>query len=131
MTSSIPVHVWSDVACPWCFIGKRRFEKAVDQFEGAVEVEYHSFLLAPDTPVDFDGTEIEFLAGYKRIPVEQVQQMIEHVQGVAAEEGLNYDFDALRHTNTLLAHQAIHFANTQGKQIEFVERIFRAYFEEG
>ncbi|MEO6473271.1 MAG: DsbA family oxidoreductase, partial [Aeromicrobium sp.] len=125
---------WSDIACPWCFIGKRKFEAAVEQFNESgksVDVEFHSFELSPDTPVDFDGNEVDFLVGHKNIPTAQASQMLEQVRGIAAGVGLSYDFDALRHTNTVKAHQLLHFAKAQGKQAEMKERLLAAYFEEG
>ena len=131
MSRTLSVHVWSDVACPWCFLGKRRFERAVRDYAGEVLVEYHAFELAPDTPVDFDGNEVDFLAGYKGMAREDAQLMLDHVTGLAATEGLKYDFAALRHTRTLLAHQAIQHAKARGRQEPLVERLFRAYFEEG
>ena len=57
----VKVDIWSDVQCPWCYIGKRKFERAVELFDGDVEVEYHSFELAPDTPVDYAGSTAEYL----------------------------------------------------------------------
>ncbi|MGW9479791.1 DsbA family oxidoreductase [Saccharomonospora azurea] len=133
MSSPLRVDVWSDIACPWCYIGKRRFEAALDVFGDTAEVTvtYRSFELAPDTPVDFDGSEVDFLAEHKGMPVEQVEQMLQQVTAIAASVGLRYDFDALRHTRTLLAHQALHHAKAHGKQLELVERLFRAYFTEG
>ena len=133
MTSSIHVDVWSDIACPWCYIGKRRFEAALATFDGAddVTVTYHSFELSPDTPVDFEGSEVDFLSAHKGMPKEQVEQMLRQVTTIARDVGLNYDFDAVRHTKTLLAHQALHFAKEHGRQLELVERLFAAYFEEG
>lgn len=131
MSGPISVDVWSDIACPWCFIGKRRFEKGAAQFGGEVAVEYHSFELAPDTPVDFEGSEVDFLAGYKRIPRAQAQQMIDQVTALAAGEGLDYDYGSLKHTKTLKAHQVLHLAKAQGRQLEAVERFFQAYFEQG
>ncbi|HEX5334136.1 MAG TPA: DsbA family oxidoreductase [Cellulomonas sp.] len=130
-TSPVDVHVWSDVACPWCFVGKRRFESAVRDFGGEVTVEYHSFELSPDTPVDFEGSEVDFLASHKGMPAVKVAQMLGRMAELAAAEGLSYDFDAVRHTKTLLAHQAMHHAKAEGKQLQLVERLFRAYFEEG
>jgi predicted DsbA family dithiol-disulfide isomerase len=127
----ISVHVWSDVACPWCFVGKRRFEAGVAKFGGAVDVTYHSFELAPDTPVDFEGSEVDFLAGHKGIPVEQAVQMLDQMTQLAADEGLAYDFSAVQHTKTLKAHQLLHFAKAHGRQLELVERLFAAYFEQG
>lgn len=133
MTSSIRVDVWSDIACPWCFIGKRKFEAGLAAFDGAddVTVTYHSFELSPDTPVDFEGSEVDFLSAHKGLPKEQVEQMLRQVTTIAADVGLRYDFDAVRHTKTLLAHEALHFAKEHGTQLELVEGLFSAYFEEG
>jgi predicted DsbA family dithiol-disulfide isomerase len=134
VTTGISIDIWSDIACPWCYIGKRRLEAGLallgDQAP-PVQLTYHSFELAPDTPVDFEGNEIEFLAQHKQLPAEQVQQMLDQVAGVAAEAGLDYDFDALRHTKTLAAHQLLHLAKAHGRQVELAERLFRAYFTEG
>ena len=131
MSRTLSVHVWSDVACPWCFLGKRRFERAARDYDGEVVVEYHAFELAPDTPVDFEGNEVDFLAGYKGMAREDAQRMLDHVAGLAVTEGLKYDFAALRHTRTLLAHQAIQHGKVRGRQEPLVDRLFRAYFEEG
>ena len=134
MTSPLKVDIWSDIACPWCYIGKRKFERAVEQFavDGrAVEVEFHSFELSPDTPVDFEGSTTEFLAERKGMPVEQVRQMLGQVTAIADQVGLAYDFDAVVHTNTLRAHQVLHLAKARGVQIELKERLLKAYFEEG
>ncbi|MFX0592641.1 DsbA family oxidoreductase [Melissospora conviva] len=136
MSSTAPgrpltVHIWSDIACPWCFIGKRRFEAAVREFGSPVEVEYHSFLLAPDSPTDYEGNEVDYLASRIGVPREQVEQMLARVTEAGAGEGLRYDFDALKHTNTGLAHQALHHAKAHGLQQELVERLFQAYFEQG
>jgi predicted DsbA family dithiol-disulfide isomerase len=81
--------------------------------------------------VDFEGGEADFLAGYKGMPREQAVRMLEQMTELAATEGLRYDFAALRHTRTLLAHQAIHHAKAQGRQEALVERLFQAYFEQG
>ncbi|SEA83191.1 Predicted dithiol-disulfide isomerase, DsbA family [Leifsonia sp. 21MFCrub1.1] len=136
VSEPIKIDIWSDIACPWCYIGKRKFEAGSGLFAGAgdgrdVEVEYHSFELSPDTPVDFDGSEIDFLSGHKGLPAEQVEQMLERVTGIASSVGLDYDFDHLKHTNTVKAHELLHFAKANGKQLELAERLFRAYFVEG
>ncbi|WP_127131547.1 DsbA family protein [Georgenia sp. SYP-B2076] len=131
MTEPINVHVWSDIACPWCFIGKRRFEKAAADFDGEVTLEYHSFELAPDTPVDFEGSEVDFLAGHKGMAKEQVAQMLGQMTQLAAGEGLAYDFDSVKHTKTLKAHQVLHLAKAKGLQLELMEKLFSAYFEQG
>ncbi|WP_285116838.1 DsbA family oxidoreductase [Leifsonia sp. fls2-241-R2A-40a] len=136
MSEPIKIDIWSDIACPWCYIGKRKFEAGSGLFADAgdgrgVEVEYHSFELSPDTPVDFEGSEIDFLAGHKGMQASQVEQMLERVTGIASSVGLEYDFDTLKHTNTVKAHELLHFAKAQGKQLELAERLFRAYFVEG
>ena len=136
MSEKVKVDIWSDVACPWCYVGKRRFETALAGFSGRddapeVEIEYHSFELAPDTPVDFEGTEVDFLAKHKGMPAGQVEQMLGQMTTVAAAEGLAYDFDALQHTKTLKAHELLHFAKSRGKQVEMKERLLKAYFEQG
>ncbi len=131
VSDPIKIDIWSDIACPWCYIGKRRLETAVQGFDGEVEIEYHSFELAPDTPVDFEGSEIDFLAGHKHMPEDQVRSMLAQMTELAAGEGLSYDFGALQHTNTRLAHEALHEAKAQGRQTQFKERLLAAYFEEG
>ncbi|WP_066520346.1 DsbA family oxidoreductase [Curtobacterium ammoniigenes] len=136
MSDVVKVDVWSDIACPWCFIGKRKFEAGAAAFaaahpNAAIDVEYHSFELSPDTPVDFEGSEADYLAQHKGLPVEQAQQMVDRVTGIAAQAGLQYDYDALRHTNTIKAHQVIHLAKVHGKQLPMIERLFAAYFEQG
>ena len=136
MTDAIKIDVWSDIACPWCYIGKRNLEKglaatAADDDAPRVEVEYHSYELSPDTPVDFEGDEVEFLATHKGVPAEQARQMLDRVTGVAAEAGLEYRFDILQHTNTVKAHELLHFAKSHGRQLELAERLMSAYFTEG
>lgn len=133
MATAITVDIWSDIACPWCYIGKRKFESGLAAFDGAaaVTVTYRSFELAPDTPDDFDGSEIDFLSSHKGMPVDQVEQMLTQVTDIAASVGLTYRFDTLRHTKTLKAHQSLHFAKQYGRQLNLAERLFKAYFEEG
>ncbi|MGA8987124.1 DsbA family oxidoreductase [Aeromicrobium sp.] len=134
MNKTVKVDIWSDIACPWCFVGKRRFEAAATQYTeagGEVAVEYHSFELAPDTPVDFDGTEVDFLVRHKGMPAEQVTRMLEQMTQLATTEGLSYDFDALQHTNTVKAHELLHHAKAKGRQLDMKERLLAAYFEEG
>lgn len=131
MSDPIKVDIWSDVQCPWCFIGKRKFEAAVAGFDGEVEVEYHSFELAPDTPEDFDGTPSDYLAAKFGISMEQVEQMHARVSGIAEAVGLHYDFDTMHQTNTVRAHELLHYAKAQGKQLELKERLLQAYFLNG
>lgn len=125
------VDIWSDVQCPWCYIGKRRFEAAVAAFDGEVEVEYHSFELSPDTPVDYEGTPVQYLAERKGLPVETVRQMIDRVTGIAASVGLDYDYDRMHQTNTVKAHELLHYAKARGRQLDMKEALLKAYFIDG
>jgi predicted DsbA family dithiol-disulfide isomerase len=131
VSEAIKVDIWSDVQCPWCYIGKRKFEDGAERFGGEVEVEYHSFELAPDTPVDFDGTPIDYLSQRKGIPVDQVEKMLERVTGIAASVGLDYDYDHVHQTNTVKAHELIHYAKAKGRQLDMKERLLKAYFVDG
>ncbi|QEO10247.1 DsbA family oxidoreductase [Protaetiibacter larvae] len=131
MPEPLKIDIWSDIACPWCFIGKRKFEAGAELAGVPVEVEYHSFELSPDTPVDFEGDEFEFLAHHKGIPVETAKAMIGRVTSIAESVGLHYDYDALQHTNTVKAHQLLHYAKAHGRQLEMKERLLQAYFEQG
>jgi len=133
----ITVDIWSDIACPWCYIGKRKFERGLEAFRLAhpeapeVSLEYRSFELSPDTPEDYRGGEAAFLAEHKGIPEAQAQQMLENVTAIAASVGLDYHFETVRHVKTVTAHQALHHAKTEGLQLELKERLLRAYFVEG
>ncbi|MBY3985611.1 DsbA family oxidoreductase [Rhodococcus fascians] len=134
MSRTVKVDIWSDIACPWCFIGKRRFEAGAAEFTaggGTVEVEFHSYELVPDATIDFDGKELDFLVSYKGMTEGQVRQMLQQMTEVAAGDGLAYDFDSLQHTNTRKAHELLHFAKSKGKQVELKERLLAAYFVEG
>ncbi len=136
MSEPIPVDIWSDVACPWCYIGKRRFEAAVATLteadpDVAVDVTYHSFELMPDAPETFDGSAAEYLAAAKGLPVEQTRAMQDHVAGIAAEVGLDYDFASQQPTNTNKANQLLHLARAHGLQVAMKERLMAAHFVEG
>ncbi|WP_396645001.1 DsbA family protein [Microbacterium sp.] len=136
MTDAIKIDVWSDIACPWCYIGKRNLENGLaatadDDDAPVVEIEYHSFELSPDTPVDFVGGEVDYLSQHKGISPTQAREMLDRVTGVAAQAGLEYRFDILQHTNTVKAHELLHFAKEQGRQLELSERLMSAYFLEG
>jgi predicted DsbA family dithiol-disulfide isomerase len=133
---AIKIDIWSDIACPWCYIGKRKLERGLEMYrasEGAlpVEIEYHSFELSPDTPVDYEGNAADFLVARRGMERAQVTQMLEHVTGLAAQEGLEYHYELQQHTNTVRGHQLLHYAKAHGKQYEMKERLLKAYFVEG
>jgi predicted DsbA family dithiol-disulfide isomerase len=131
VSQPIKVDIWSDIQCPWCYIGKRKFEAAVAAAGADVEVEYHSFELAPDTPVDFAGTPLDYLSERKGIAPEQAQTMIDRVVGIAAAVDLDYHYETIHQTNTVLAHELLHLAKAHGRQAELKERLLAAYFVEG
>lgn len=127
----IQVEVWSDIVCPWCYIGKRRLETALSRFDGEVTVEWRSFQLDPSTPVGDPRTVGESLAARKGLSAAQVKGMFAHVTQIAADEGLAYDFDRARTANTFDAHRLLHFAKPHGLQAALQERLMHAYFTEG
>ena len=131
MTTPLKIDIWSDVQCPWCYIGKRKFERGVELFGQPVEIEYHSFELAPDTPVDYEGSTLDYLAERKGLSPEHVTQMLDNVTTIAAEVGLDYDFGSVHQTNTRKAHELLHIAKAHGRQVEMKERLLKAYFVNG
>lgn len=137
MADPITVDVWSDVACPWCYVGKRRFEAGVAAFADRwtdarpVQVVFHSFELSPDIPVDFDGTSVDFLVDHKRISEPKAREMHDRITGIAASVGLDFHFETVRPTNTLKAHQLLHLAKAHSAQLEMKERLLSAHFVEG
>ena len=136
MANPITIDIWSDIACPWCYIGKRRLETALarlgaDADAPGVEIRYHSYELDPGAPADYPGNHAEYLARHLNASPEQVRQMDSRITGLAADEGLEYHLDDIKVTNTAKAHEMIHFAASQGKGAEMKERLLRAYFTEG
>jgi len=133
---TVAVEVWSDIACPWCFIGKRRFADALAAFPHRehVEVVWRSYQLSPDTPRGPGRPEVEALAEMKGLSTERVQQMFAHVTAVAAEVGLRYDFDTVLAFNSYDAHRLTHLARAVGGPAlaeRTVEVLFSAHFERG
>ncbi|MGP9616741.1 DsbA family oxidoreductase [Arthrobacter sp. AOP36-A1-22] len=134
MTSPrLSVDIWSDISCPWCFIGKRRFEAALAtlSFRDQVDVTWHSYQLDPSLPAHYDGTEFEYLSQKKGMDPAQVKQMLEHVTGQAADEGLHYDFGNLKVANSFTAHRLLHLAGAHGLAGEVKEALLSAQFEKG
>lgn len=127
------VEIWSDVVCPWCYIGKRRFESALASFPERehVEVVWRSFELDPDAPRHSPETLNELLAHKMGAPVERVAAAQERLTALAADEGLDYHLDRAQHGNTFDAHRLIHLAAEHGRQGEMKEQLMHAYFTEG
>ena len=129
----LSVDIYSDIACPWCFIGKRRFEKAVAAlpFGNKVDVKWHAFQLDPSLPDHYEGSEVDYLVEAKGMPAEQVAGMLEHVTAQAAGEGLDYDFDALRVANSFTALRLLALAKERNLGNEMKEALLSAHFEQG
>ena len=127
------VEIWSDVVCPWCYIGKRRFERAVASFghPGEVTVTYRSFELDANAPAQRTGTQAEHLARKYGMTIAQAEQANQQMTQRAAAEGLEFRFDLVRGGNTFDAHRLLHLAKEQGLQPEMKERLLRATFTEG
>ena len=127
------VEIWSDVVCPWCYIGKRRFEAALDGFEhrDEVEVAWRSFQLDPTAPPQSPGNLADRLAQKYGVSREQAEAMNARVVTQAAGEGLDYRLDIARPGNTLDAHRLLHLADQSGLRAATKERFLAAYFSEG
>ncbi len=127
------VEIWSDVVCPWCYIGKRRFERALASFDHAedVSVTYRAFELDPSAPAERTGTHAEHLARKYGMSVEQAGQLDQQMTERAAAEGLDFQFDVMRGGNTFDAHRLLHLAGERGAQVEMKERLMRATFTDG
>jgi predicted DsbA family dithiol-disulfide isomerase len=127
------VEIWSDVACPWCYIGKRRFEAALARFEhrDEVDVVWRSFELDPDAPHERAGDRAGRLAEKYAITVERAREMEQTVTDAAAAEGLDFRFDIARSGSTFDAHRLVHLADAHGLQDAIKERLLRAYFTDG
>ena len=127
------IEIWSDVVCPWCAIGKRRFENALERFEhsDAVDVVFRSFELDPSAPSETPGTRNEHLAEKYGVTLAEAAQRHEQTTALAAEEGLEFHFDRARAGNTFDAHRLLHLARDHGLQHELKERLMLGYFSEG
>lgn len=127
------VEIWSDVFCPFCYIGKRNFETALAAFphRNEVEVTWKSFQLQPDAPLEADYTSNEMLSRKYGVSIEEARQMQAGVSQRAAEVGLHYDLENTKVTNSFDAHRLTHLAKKHGLQDAAEERFFKAYFTEG
>jgi predicted DsbA family dithiol-disulfide isomerase len=127
------VEIWSDIACPWCYVGKRRFESALAEFahRDEVAVTWRSFELDPAAPAERPGDRAEHLARKYGFSVEQARSMQDQMTEVAAGEGLEFRFDRARDGNTFDAHRLLHLAAAHERQDAMEERLMRAYLTEG
>jgi predicted DsbA family dithiol-disulfide isomerase len=127
------IEIWSDVACPWCYVGKRRFEAALEQFEHRddVTITWRSFELDPEAPAEREGDRAEHLARKYGMSAEQAKQSEVQMTQTAAGEGLDFHLDISRAGNTFDGHRLVHLANAHDLQDAMKERLLQAYFGEG
>ena len=133
MTSKMIVEVWSDVMCPFCYIGKRKFEAALSSFSNNAHIElaWKSYQLDPNLKTDLAIKYYESLASSKGMSVGQAKSMCDQVTEMAKEVGLKYDFENAVVANSFRSHELSHFAKKFDKQDQVEELLFKAFFEEG
>lgn len=133
---TLRIDLWTDVTCPWCFIGKRRLDRAVAAYaeehpEVRIEIDGHSFELTPAVPLDFSGTEVDFMVAYEGVPRDRAEATLAALTEVGAAEGIAFRFDEVRHVNTYRLHRLLHFADSKGTRHELQDRMAEAYFTAG
>ncbi|WP_228374405.1 DsbA family oxidoreductase [Demequina rhizosphaerae] len=128
---TIEIEIWSDIACPWCYLGKRRLEKAVEASGEDVSLRYRSFQLDPSIPAGEATPHAEALAKKFATTPERVREMNQRLIDLGAEEGIAYDFDRYLSSNTRDAHRLLHLAHERGLGPAMKERLMRAQFVDG
>jgi predicted DsbA family dithiol-disulfide isomerase len=132
-TETIFADVWSDIVCPFCYIGKRNFENALEQtgLTGVTNVVWHSFELAPDAQTNPDTTIYEVLGKRKGWSLEQSKQIHRQMEKRAKQSGLEYNFDKTVPANSFNAHRLLHLARKHDVQNEVKELLFKGYYTDG
>lgn len=127
------IEIWSDFSCPFCYIGKKRFESALQQFKyiDSVEVIYKSYQLNPNAPKTLIGSAYEQFSKRHQLTIEQVKQRFGLISESAKTVGLTFDYDHMQMTNTRDAHRLQKYAQTIGKGVIMTEHLMKAYFTDG
>ncbi len=127
------IEVWSDIACPFCYLGKKKLEKALNAFPGKDEIKivWKSFQLNPEQKTETDISLSEYLARVKNSDMSHIREVNSRIQDTGREYGLTYNFDRAIPANTMKAHMLLHLAKKQNRQNEVKEELFRAYFTDG
>jgi len=127
------VDIWSDTRCPFCFIGKRNFEKALQEFShnDKVEVDWHSFQLDPNMKTDLSKNHYEYLSEVKGFPMPQIMQMHENLSQSGKNAGIDFNFDEVKVSNSFKSQMLVQLAKEKGKANEIEELLFEAYFQLG
>jgi len=133
--AQLRIDVWSDIACPWCYVGKRRLERALAEFPHTKEVEvfWHAFELDPAAPKERDPSvsHAERIAKKYGMTIEQARKNSDRLTEIARGEGLSFDFEHIRSGNTFDAHRLVHLGHERGRQDAVKERLLSAYLEQG
>ena len=129
----LQIEVWSDIACPWCWVGKRGLEEAISLFAAPVTIRWNAFELNPQAPLELPGPVdyAERLAGKYGTDRNAAQKMIDRIVASGRERGLDLRFDRVRPTNTFDAHRLLSWAKSGSKQSDLKEALFNAYLHEG
>lgn len=127
---NMKIDVWSDFACPFCYIGKRNMEDALKEYDGEVEIEFHSFQLDPNAKKSHSNPS-ESLGKKYGMPAEEAQKMIDRVVNMAKDVGLDYNYDALIENNTMKAHKLLQYSKEENKDKIIKEQVFKAHFIDG
>lgn len=125
------IEIWSDYVCPFCYIGKRKLEKALEKYTGDYEIVYKAYQLDPNAKTEAQLSTNDVLAKKYNLTLEKVRQMNESVRQHALTVGLNYKFDGMHYPNTFNAHRLVSYAKTKGLDQALSERLFKAHFIEG
>lgn len=130
---TVQLEVWSDIACPWCYLGKRRLEAALADFEhrDGITVTFRSFELDPNAPAEGPRDRDAHLAAKYGMPIEQARATHERMTALGAEDGVEFRFDRARLANSFDAHRMLHLAAAHGRQLEMKEGLLRAHFTDG
>lgn len=131
--ATIRLDIWSDIACPWCWVGKRHLEAAMKASEHTFEVMWRAFQLNPAAPIEHDPSVdyVERLASKYGVTMERSQEMIDRMTTTGKAVGIEFDFSRAQPVNTFDGHRLLHYAHTKGKQDEVKEGLFRAYMTQG
>lgn len=127
------IEIWSDIMCPFCYIGKRKFEASLNKFDNKDQIEliWKSYQLAPELKTQPNKSAHEFLAEHKKISIQEAKGMNEQIGEMAKQVGLTFNYDNMVVANSFNAHRFAHFAKQYGKQNEAEELLFRSHFTDG
>lgn len=129
----IKIDIWSDFVCPFCYLGKKKIESAIEKvgISEEVEINYHSFLLEPDFPTEYSETNIEYLASRKNYPREQIKVMHQQLVENGKNYGIDFQFSTSLVFNTVNAHRLMQWSKQFDKSEVLKDALMRAYFTDG